>query len=301
MFVSKSGPLSFDQIRQYAPAAFQTAAHESRSNRYGVQSTTEILEALRSEGFQVFGAGQSRTRQDNRIAYTKHLLRLRHVSTFENGLSKVGDSIPEVLLVNSFDGSSQYEISAGVYRMVCENGMVVADSLIQTVKVRHTINSITGVLEASYEVAKQTERAMGVIDEWKSLNLTHQDRLSLAYDAHSSRFADADGKVNTPITAEQMLHIHREADRGTDLWRTFNTIQENAVRGGLRGRNSNDDGTRGRRVQTREVKGISQNISLNKTLWEQSSAMADLKSGRLALRQAKSLSVSLAFSAKAGQ
>jgi hypothetical protein len=283
MFTSKT-PLTIDQIAKYSPSALQTQAHESCSARYGFQSTVAIIEGLRAEGFGVFGVGESRTRQDDRRGFLKHMLRFRHLSTFEQHMVK-GDFIPELVMVNAMDGSSIYKLMGGIFRMVCENGMVVADSLIQTVSVRHTVSMVQGVLEASFEIAKQTSKAVGVIDEWRSLQLTTGDQHSLAIAAHYLRFADSDGRVNTPIQPDQLLHLRRTEDSGNDLWSTHNRIQENVIKGGLSARADRYS----RRVSTREVKAISADVKLNQALWTLSTSLADQKAGRTVIEQAAAL------------
>ena len=75
-----------------------------------------------------------------------------------------------------------------------------------------------------------------------------------------------------PITEAQVLMPRRVDDRGSDLWSTFNRIQENLVKGGLNGRN-----TRGRRQSTRPVQGIDQNVRLNRALWMLAEEMRKLK------------------------
>ena len=73
-----------------------------------------------------------------------------------------------------------------------------------------------------------------------------------------------------------MLAPRRRADVSNDLWMTYNVVQENAVRGGLRGFTRDGNG-RPRRVQTREVKGIDQDVKLNRALWTLTQKMAELK------------------------
>jgi hypothetical protein len=94
--------------------------------------------------------------------------------------------------------------------------------------------------------------------------------------AHHQRFADADGKVSTPITPEQLLLARRPADQGDDLWRVFNRVQENATKGGLTaiGRDSRN---RPRRSTTRGVHGIDGDLKLNRALWMLAAKMAELK------------------------
>ena len=65
-----------------------------------------------------------------------------------------------------------------------------------------------------------------------------------------------------PVTSSQLLSPRRVQDYDNDLWTTFNRIQENSIKGGLRGRNK-----QGRRATTRAVGGIDQDVKLNRALW----------------------------------
>lgn len=119
-------PLSDDQIRAVAPSIFADTPHESRSERYSYIPTAAVLTELRKEGFQPFMVCQTHVRNEDRRDYTKHMLRLRHASQIN------GDEANEVVLINSHDGTSSYQMLAGMFRFVCQNGLVcgVAGSLI---------------------------------------------------------------------------------------------------------------------------------------------------------------------------
>ena len=268
-------PLTINDLSTLAPSALACQAHESRSERYGFQSTTEVISMMESEGFRIFSASQSRTRRGDRVSYLKHMLRFRHESSMD--ISTVGDLVPELVLINSMDGSSAYKLMAGIFRMVCSNGMVVADSMVQSIRVRHTATTIQDVLQASRTITKQTHVAIEAIDTWRALQLSDGEQNALATAAHHMRFADTEGHVNTPITPLQLLHIRREADRGNDLWSIHNRIQENVIKGGLTARTIDSEGNRGRRIATREVKEISADVKLNQALWTLSEEMAKLK------------------------
>ena len=77
-------------------------------------------------------------------------------------------------------------------------------------------------------------------------------------------------------TAVYVVTRSRVADAGSDLWSTFNRVQENTIRGGLQawGRDGNN---RPRRVTSREVTGIDQDVKLNRALWLLGERMAALK------------------------
>ena len=97
-------PLSDDQIRAVAPSIFADAPHESRSQRYSYIPTATVLQELRGEGFEPFMVCQTRVRADDRRDYTKHMIRLRHVSQIN------GREANEIILLNSHDGTSSVSV-----------------------------------------------------------------------------------------------------------------------------------------------------------------------------------------------
>jgi len=277
-------PLTLDMVRQYAPSAFAQHPHESRSERYTYIPTVSVIEGMIKAGFQPFSASQSRSRIEGKAEFTKHMIRFRHMDLMT---VNVGDVVPEVVLVNSHDGTSAYKLMGGMYRMVCSNGLMVADSTVDSVSVMHKGNIIAEVIEASNGILENTGKALKAADTWGKLLLTSGEQNAFAEAAHTVRFADSEGKVNTPITAAQLLQIRREDDRGNDLWKTFNRVQENVIKGGLvaRTQGHRDENNRwvpSRRVSTRQVKGIDQDVKLNRALWQLAERMAELKSAQVA-------------------
>lgn len=279
-------PLTLDQLRAVAPSAFATEKHESRSERYTYVPTVAIIEGMMKAGFQPFKASQSRSRIEGKSEFTKHMIRFRQES--QTALV-VGDTVPEVVLINSHDGTSTYQLSAGFYRLVCSNGLMVAQGTQDEVKVPHKGNIIDLVIEGSNRIVNGSGRAIAEIEAWRGLELTAGEQAVFAEAAHTVRFQEPDGSVKTPITASQLLTPRREADRGAnwsvpapDLWRTFNVVQENVIRGGLSGRAADTRDERGRRIRgravtTREVRGIDQDVKLNRALWTLAERMAELK------------------------
>ena len=70
-----------------------------------------------------------------------------------------------------------------------------------------------------------------------------------------------------------MLQPRRYADNGTDLWKTFNRVQENLTKG-IRGR---VDRSTGQRTGSRGIKSIDGDVKLNRALWAMAEKMAELK------------------------
>ncbi|MEQ6699737.1 DUF932 domain-containing protein [Pseudomonas aeruginosa] len=257
-------PLSDDQIHRVAPSIFAEAPHESRSQRYAYIPTATVLTELRKEGFQPFMVTQTRTRHEDRRDYTKHMIRLRHASQ----INARGEA-NEIILLNSHDGSSSYQMLAGMFRFVCSNGLVCGDT-VADVRVPHKGDVAGQVIEGAYQVLHGFDRALESRESMQAITLDEGEAEVFARAALSLKYDDPDKPA--PITESQILMPRRFDDRRPDLWSVFNRTQENLTKGGLHGRSAS-----GRRQQTRPVQGIDSDIRLNRALWLLADGMRQLK------------------------
>jgi Domain of unknown function (DUF932) len=259
--IRSHNPLSDEQIMFVAPSVYATEQHASRSERYTYIPTSFILQGLRDEGFQPFFAAQSKTRDANNAPFTKHMLRLRHESQIN------ADSANEIILVNSHNGASSYQLLAGVYRFVCHNGLICGEE-IADYRVRHSGDVRDKVIEGAFEVLDTFSKVDESMEMMKSISLTQDQQRAFAKAALTLRFDSID---NTPITEDAVLSHRRTADKENDVWTVFNRTQENLLKGGIRGRNKEH-----KLVTTRAVNGMDSNVKLNRALWVLSEEMAKL-------------------------
>lgn len=264
--------LTEDELRAVAPSVFAVTAHKSRSERFKPIPTIEILHALAKEGFVAVGATQSMSREPGRAPFTKHLIRLRHVDA-ERSYS-VGDTVCEILLKNANDGTSVYDLFAGLFRIRCMNSLVSNIGTVDSIKVRHSGDAIGKVIDGTYRVLKSAKLALAAPADWSNVQLEKPERITFAEAAHAYRFEGM--AAAKAIQPESLLTPRRADDTATDLWTTFNVIQENVIRGGLCGHAQSDDG-RIRRITSRAVKGIDQDLKLNRALWSLAEKMAEIK------------------------
>lgn len=267
--------LTEDELRTMVPSIFAVEAHESRSDRFAPIPTIEIVRGLAKEGFAVVGARQALTRQEGRRDYTKHLLRIRQLDARKQ--HSVGDAVFEMLMKNANDGTCKYNLMGALFRILCLNSMVANIGTVDEVTVRHSGEVMGKVIDGTYSVMKSAEMVLAAPQDWSKIELRPQEQLAFAESAHHLRFADADGVVKTPITPAQLLEKRRSEDAKSDLWSTFNVVQENVIKGGLHA-NGHDANNRLRRVTTRRVNGIDQDVRLNKALWRLAERMKELKS-----------------------
>ena len=252
-----NAPATDDMIRAAAPSVFAPAPHPNVSENYGFVSTVSILNAMRSEGWAVYGAGQSRSRDAERTLTTKHMLRLRHQSASSRALQDA-DGVAEAIYIGSHDGSGRAHLMGGYMRFVCLNGMVVGEN-IAAAHIRHTGSAIERALEETYALLSNLGRVVESRDKMRAVQLTHDQRDTYAAEALSLKYPYG----GAPIDAWELLKPRRVEDYGGDLWTVFNRVQENLIRGGQQGFNA-----KGKRASTRGVQSIDRSNVLNRDLWD---------------------------------
>src|ERR1700758_3978289 len=93
--------------------------------------------------------------------------------------------------------------------------------------------------------------------------LTDTEQLALATGAAAYRWEDL---TKAPVSPSMLLSPRRYGDGAKDLWTTLNCVQENIIRGGQRDRSRRrPDGSR--MPKSRAIKGIDDDMKLNKALW----------------------------------
>lgn len=270
--------LTNEMMQENAPSIFATQPHFQVSDRYGFIPTINVVDALRDIGWMPVDATQKNVRNKSKQDFTKHLVRFRRLGDD----IQIGDSVVELLLTNSHDRSSGFILHAGVFRMACANGIVVADSTFQKVSVRHSKNAPGDIIEGSYSVVDEVPVIANEVESMQAINLEESERRVLAKSVVDYLTPEPEeGSQARLITKQehiidQMLRPKRSSDTGTDLWSTYNVLQEKAVRGGIRTLKRTEKG-RLRRSTSRAIKSIDKDIKLNKALWEMAVNMKALK------------------------
>ena len=260
--------LSLDDMRRAAPAIFAESAHESRSSRYGFIPTERMISGLMAEGFQPVSVQQANSRTEGKELAGKHLIRFRHAGTHQ-----VNDVFPEVVLLNSHDGSSSYQLMSGMFRLVCLNGLITCAGEQDSIKILHKANALDQVIEGSYSIIEKAPAILDAMQEMQSVDLNREERTIFNRAALALRYENEEA---SPINPSDLERVRRTEDVGPDLWRTFNRTQENIIQGGLNGFRTDANGRR-KQTRTREIKGIDQTVSLNRGLWILAEEMRKLK------------------------
>jgi hypothetical protein len=226
---TQSAGLNNDELRNLAPSVFASQPVADVSDRYSFLPTSSILDGMRDHGWMPVRAEQQRLRTAARQGFQKHLIRFARVESLDAWAKN--DVRPEIVLLNSHDKSSAYQLHCGLLRTVCLNGMVVADATFQRISIKHVGFSPDSVIEASFQVLDAVPRIMEKVELFQDRILTDAERLALATGAAVHRWEDL-GKA--PVNPLLLLNPRRYGDGAKDLWTTLNTIQENITKGGQR-------------------------------------------------------------------
>jgi hypothetical protein len=257
--------LSSDDLRRCAPSVFAEHARPGVSARYTFVSTAQVVALLGAEGWEPVRASEQRVRLEDRIGYQMHEIRFARRSDLEAGAMQVGNTRPEMILQNAHDGTRAYRIDAGLYRLVCRNGLTVSDADFAHVSIRHMDVSAEAFAKAAQSVAENTPRALEAVAKWQTVQLPQVTRVEFARRAAALRW-DVSNPVMQALGPEKLLTPVRYGDAATDLWTTFNVIQEHLARGGDR-YVSRSEVAGLRRNRTRPVAGLAEGQKLNKALW----------------------------------
>lgn len=270
MFTSKlagSSEIDNHQLRALAPSVFAGNAHAKVSDRYSFLPTSEVVNGLRGEGWAPVWANEQRIRLSDRKGFQKHMIRFARV----DDLCRTQAERPELVLVNSHDRSSAYQLHAGVFRFVCSNGMILADTVFARISIMHVNFDPAKVIEASFNVVREMPRIADLLEGYKARALTTVEHRAFGEAALILKY---DSLEKAPVGADKILAHRRSEDAKPTLWNTLNVVQENMIDGGQRDWNrrrpTNPERPASNRRffgKTRPVKGLDENVRLNKALW----------------------------------
>lgn len=257
--------MTLDQVKRVAPSVMAESAADDVSSRYEFYPTIAVIETMMSQGWQVTKAVEMHVRKDNRKGYQKHLVRMSREDLV------LGDDRIETVIVNSHDRSCAYQFMMGIWRLVCSNGLVVGDELF-SLRVKHINISAQTVMNASDQLLEVAPNVRQEIKRFKEVPLEPVEQ---------AIYADIAAKIiygeDTPIDNRKLLQPRRWSDRNDDsLWRTYNTVQENAMKGGVRYTTTDTDGLLQSR-STKSIRSIDRDVKINQYLYQLTAEMAKLK------------------------
>ena len=261
------------QLREMCPLAFaKEATNPDVSKRYLFVNTETIIDDLDKLGWKPVQAAQRASRGGDTI-FSKHMIAFQNPDLKIKG--KDGDdSFPRIIMTNSHDGMQAFKFSVGIFRLVCSNGLVVADEQFNEFKIKHkgyTFDELRGVVnQAVADLPNKVE----VLNQMKQRVLTQDEKNKLALDAMLIRANIKPGSKEAKKfnyddeTIEDILDPKRDEDKGDDLWRVFNVVQEKITQGDFHAALT---GAKVRKV--RKIKSFEKDLKVNKELFKLATAL----------------------------
>jgi len=250
--------LTKEQIKEKANSIFAEKGASNTSEKYSHIPTHKVIEDMELLGWKVSDVKQIKARKN--AGHQKHLVVFRNPDIAIDG--KDGDSVfPQILLTNSSDGKNAFTFRAGLFRLVCENGLVISTQDFADLKIRHFGYDFSELQKTITSIVEKLPLTVESMNKFKQTQLTDKQILKFAKDALEVRFGEVEMKRIT-IDYNEFIKATRKEDEGNDLWSVFNRVQEKVLDGDF------NYGYSTKTRKARKIKNFNQDIIVNSKLYE---------------------------------
>jgi hypothetical protein len=249
--------LTKSEIREKASSIFTATGSPETSTKYSHISTDKIIDDMSALGWGVVDAKQVRARKG--VGFQKHLVVFRNNEI--QITSEDNDNVfPQILLTNSHDGKNAFTFTAGLFRMICENGLVVSSREFENMKIRHYGYSFEELQNTIKSIVEKLPLTVESLNKFRAVELGQEQALDFAKKALEVRFGE--DIENIEVNLEELLTPTRVQDKGSDLWSIYNVVQEKLVHGMF----DYKYGVKTRKA--RKIKNFQQDMILNEKLYD---------------------------------
>ena len=258
--LEKSEFLSKEQLKEVCPVIFASKASKDVSKHYTHIPTSKVIDDMATLGWNVVDAKAVKARKKSTQGYQKHLVVFRNNDVVIDGQG--GDTVfPQVLLTNSHDGKNAFTFTAGLFRMICENGLVISTTQFEDVKMRHMGYSFEELQVKIKEMVEKLPLTVESMNKMQATELGQKQAVAFAKKAITTRFNDNELK-RIKIDFKDLLTPTRDEDKGKDLWSVFNVVQEKIIDGDFEYK------VAGKLRKARQIKNFKQDQKINKELFD---------------------------------
>ena len=224
--------LSLEEIKEMAPSVFTTNGSKDTSDKYTHIPTDRVIRDLEVLGWKVADVKEVAARKEDNKGFQKHLVVFRNEDVVITG--EDGDIVyPQILLTNSHDGKNSFKFQAGLFRMICENGLVVADESFEDYSIRHMGYDFEALQSLIKEMVSNLDLTVESMNKMKQIELDEEQQLELAKKLLDIRLENT-GNTYDKDQPEMINWSQRKEDNGVDLWSVFNRQQENIIEGNFK-------------------------------------------------------------------
>lgn len=264
--------LTEEELRAKVPVAFLKQPTSKVSEHYVFADTMTLVEDLGKLGWRPVTASQRKQKGEKPSQFSKHMISFQNENLMirgENG----DDSYVRLIMTNSHDGTQAFKFRLGIYRLVCSNGLVVADEEFSSFRIAHKGYSFEELRRMVITAVGELPAKVEVMNKMKEKELTYDEQSNLVIKALTLRYDEQSYKEGKWLpydkeTIDAVLEPKREADKGDDLWLILNRIQETVIKGGLY---VAKEGEKARKM--RAIKSFEKDLYVNQELFKLAAAM----------------------------
>ena len=260
-------PLNNQELREIAPSLFTEQPYYEVSDKYHFIPTIEVVEQLRDLNWYPVSAGEAGVRDIDKDGFQQHYVRFQNFTDLINP----SGNVVELLLFNSHDRSKSFTISAGIYRYVCSNGLVISESVFDSYKIKHLGERENDVSNAVAKITQVKSKLLSKVAKFEAIKLNQDEKQAFLQSALPLRFSEH-LELDNP---NELLEPLRTEDMKDDLYTTLNILQEQFLSKSSKITGYNKD--TGRRFRSKEITSISKDVEINKGLWDIAERIASIK------------------------
>lgn len=251
--------LSREELKSLAPSIFNHKVGSKLTNKYVHIPTDTIVDDMEALGWFPYSVKTVKSRTKN-AATKKHLVQFFNPEIVINDENGEADMHPTLLLINSHDGSTAVKFEMGVFRFVCENGLVIKSQDFGGFKMRHMGYSFADLRVYISQLVETLPTVVANLNKFSQVEMTPEQQYEFALKAVEARFGEekqlSSDEVNSLLLAE------RKEDVGNSIWVVVNRLQEKLTHGGFGYMNA-----KGKTRKARAIKNFTQDIDFNQKIW----------------------------------
>jgi len=223
--------MSLEEAIAKVPAINAEAPAECVSKRYSFLPSKRIIQDMSQLGWGLVNVKgiKSGTKNKYRKEHGKHFLMFENPAVRINNDKGVEANV-QIIFKNDSMGTTRLRINVGLMRLVCENGLVIAEKSLGNYALRHMKYEYKHLQELVTNIVNDLPKAVAKVQTFSDTILTPEQMSSFANEALKLRANEE--RVATPEEIADILKPRREADKGNSLWLVFNRVQESIIRGG---------------------------------------------------------------------
>lgn len=267
--------LTTADIERICPMAFKSEpTNPNVSDKYIQATTYDVVQDLEKLGWLPVDAKQCRNKKGSSGIRSFHMIAFQNpnvkiTKTLDDG-SEIVDTYPRIILTNSHDGFNSFKFMVGLFRLVCSNGLVLCDSQMVNMSIRHINYDFEELRKIVTTSIEQIPHIVCTMNKMQTIIPTEAQKIDLALEVLRIRKGL---ELNNPLEVPQyviqdILTPVRNEDKKDDLWTIFNICQEKMIKGGFKAENKKQ-----KLRKQKSITSIKKDLDFNQRLWQKAYEM----------------------------